>query len=219
MKKIKILIADDHAVLRSGLRMMLNAQNDLEVIGEAADGKETLYLSQKLAPDVILLDLNMPEVDGLRVIPMLKDNASRVKILVLTMHDEESYLKDVLKMGGHGYILKKAADTALLSAIRAVYRDEVYIDPSMTRYLLTEMFPTDKAIKNQVDNPMELSQRETEVLRLIAQGYTNKQIAEELFLSVKTVETYKARIKKKLNLNRRSELVKFAVDKGLVEFD
>jgi len=216
MKKIKILVADDHAVLRSGLKMMLNTQKDMEVIGEAATGEESLHLCQELNPDVLLLDLNMPGTSGIEIIPKLKDNVQNTKILVLTMHDEESYLKDVLKMGGHGYILKKAADTALLSAIRAVYRDEIYIDPFMTKHLINQAFQNKDSAK-PVNNENPLSEREIEVLQLIAQGYTNKQIAEELFISIKTVETYKDRIKKKLNRNRRSELVRYAVDAGLID--
>lgn len=216
MKKIKILIADDHAVLRSGLKMMLNSQKDMEVIGEAAASEEAFLMSQKLNPDVLLLDLNMPGKSGIEIIPKIKRNGSKSKILVLTMHDEESYLKDVLKMGGHGYILKKAADTALLSAIRAVYRDEIYVDPSMTRYLINQAFQEKDQI-NSSNSEIPLSERETEVLRLIAQGYTNRQIAEELYLSIKTVETYKDRIKKKLNRTRRSELVKYAIDQGLID--
>jgi len=216
MKKIKILVADDHAVLRSGLKMMLNTQKDMEVIDEAATGEEALHLCQELNPDVLLLDLNMPGTSGIEIIPKLKDNVQNTKILVLTMHDEESYLKDVLKMGGHGYILKKAADTALLSAIRAVYRDEIYIDPFMTKHLINQAFQNKDSAK-PVNNANPLSEREIEVLQLIAQGYTNKQIAEELFISIKTVETYKDRIKKKLNRNRRSELVRYAVDAGLID--
>ncbi|KJS88231.1 MAG: hypothetical protein JM58_01735 [Peptococcaceae bacterium BICA1-8] len=213
---MKILVADDHAVLRSGLKMMLNTQKDMEVIGEAATGEESLHLCQELNPDVLLLDLNMPGTSGIEIIPKLKDNVQNTKILVLTMHDEESYLKDVLKMGGHGYILKKAADTALLSAIRAVYRDEIYIDPFMTKHLINQAFQNKDSAK-PVNNENPLSEREIEVLQLIAQGYTNKQIAEELFISIKTVETYKDRIKKKLNRNRRSELVRYAVDAGLID--
>lgn len=214
MKKIKILIADDHAVLRSGLMMMLNAQKDMEVVAEASNDFETINLSHKHKPNVLILDLSMPINGGLRVIPEIKRECPASKILVLSMHDDESYLKDVLKLGGNGYILKKAADTDLLSAIRAVFRGETYIDPSMTKHLLFDMF--DAVSESEGNN--QLSQRETEVLKYMAQGYTNQQISEKLFISIKTVETYKVRIKKKLNISRRSELVRYAINIGLIDF-
>ena len=214
MKKVKILIADDHTVSRSGLMMMLNAQMDMEVVAEASNDSETILLSQKHKPNVVLLDLSMPIHGGLRVIPEIKKACPATKILVLTMHDDESYLKDVLKLGGNGYILKKAADTDLLSAIRSVFRGENYIDPSMTKHLIFDMFDT----VQESEGNNHLSQRETGVLKYMAQGYTNQQISDKLFISVKTVETYKVRIKKKLNISRRSELVRYAINLGLVDF-
>ncbi|MFZ5944457.1 MAG: response regulator [Bacillota bacterium] len=215
MNNIKILIADDHAVLRSGLTMMLNAQKDMEVVAEAADDSETILLTKKHNPNVLLLDLNMPEHGGLRVIPEVKRLCPSLKILVLTMHDDGSYVKDVLRVGGNGYILKKAADTDLLSAIRSVFRGETYIDPSMTKHLIFEMF--EMPIQNQ-EGSNQLSSRETEVLKYMAQGYTNQQISDKLFISVKTVETYKVRIKRKLNITRRSDLIRYAINMGLVDF-
>ena len=215
MKKIKILIADDHAVLRCGLKMMLNSQADMEVVGEASHDSETVLLSEKYQPDIILLDLTMPEHGGIRIIPEIKKRCPLVRILVLTMHDDDSYLKDVLKVGGNGYILKKAADTDLLSAIRSVFRGENYIDPSMTKHLISDMFGI---FDENKEGNNQLSQRETEVLKYMAQGYTNKQISETLFVSIKTVETYKVRIKKKLNITRRSELVRYAMNMGLIDF-
>lgn len=215
MKKIKVLIADDHAVLRSGLKMMLNSQADMVVVAEASHDSETILLSEKHQPDIILLDLTMPEHGGIRAIPKIKKRCPLSKILVLTMHDDDSYLKDVLTVGGNGYILKKAADTDLLSAIRSVYRGENYIDPSMTKHLIFDMFGAGDENK---EGNNQLSQRETEVLKYMAHGYTNKQISETIFVSIKTVETYKVRIKKKLNISRRSELIRYAINKGLIDF-
>lgn len=215
MKKIKVLIADDHAVLRSGLKMMLNSQTDMEVVAEASHDSETVLLSERHQPDIILLDLTMPEHGGIKTIPEIKKMCPLSKILVLTMHDDDSYLKDVLKVGGNGYILKKAADTDLLSAIRSVYRGENYIDPSMTKHLISDMFG---AVDENEEGNNLLSQRETEVLRYMAHGYTNKQISDTIFVSIKTVETYKVRIKKKLNISRRSDLIKYAINKGLIDF-
>ena len=214
MKKIKVLIADDHAVLRSGLKMMLNSQSDMEVVAEASQDSETVLLSEKYQPDIILLDITMPEHGGIKIIPEIKRRCPSSRILVLTMHDDDSYLKDVLKVGGNGYILKKAADTDLLSAIRSVCRGENYIDPSMTKHLISDMFGT--VDENKEGN--NLSQREIEVLKYMAQGYTNKQISDSIFVSIKTVETYKVRIKKKLNISRRSDLIRYAINKGLIDF-
>lgn len=215
MKKVKILIADDHAVLRSGLKMMLNSQIDMEVVAEASNDSETVLLCKKHQPDIILLDITMPEHGGIRTIPEIKKRCPSSKILVLTMHDDQSYLKDVLKVGGDGYILKKAADTDLLSAIRSVFRGESYIDPSMTKHLISDMLGFRDETKEESN---QLSKRETEVLKYMALGYTNKQISDTLFLSIKTVETYKMRIKKKLNINRRSDLIRYAINMGLVDF-
>lgn len=212
---MRILIADDHAVLRSGLKMMLNSQEDMEVVGEASSDTETVRLSEQHQPDIILLDITMPEHGGIRIIPEIKKKSPQSRILVLTMHDDDSYLKDVLKAGGNGYIIKKAADTDLLSAIRAVARGESYIDPLMTKHLIFDMFGPGNLEKNESN---QLSQRETEVLKYMALGYTNKQISETLYVSIKTVETYKVRIKKKLDISRRSELIRYAINMGLIDF-
>ncbi len=218
MRKIKILVADDHGVLRSGLRMMLNAQEDMEVIGEAGSGDEVLELCMTLSPDIILLDLSMPGKSSMELVREIKRRKPTVRFLVLTMHDNEHYLRDALKAGCSGYILKKAADTELLSAIRSVYAGGVYIDPNMTTVLINELArpaPMSEGRETQV----ALSNREKEVLRLIALGYTHQQIANELFISVKTVETYTSRLKTKLRMSRRSELVRYALKAGLVKPD
>lgn len=212
---MRILIADDHAVLRSGLKMMLNSQEDMQVVAEASTDSETVMLSEQHQPDIILLDITMPQHGGIRIIPEIKKKSPSSRILVLTMHDDDSYLKDVLKAGGNGYIIKKAADTDLLSAIRAVARGESYIDPSMTKHLIFYMFGPGDMEKDETN---QLSQRETEVLKYMALGYTNKQISETLYVSIKTVETYKVRIKKKLNISRRSELIRYAINIGLIDF-
>lgn len=212
---MRILIADDHAVLRSGLKMMLNSQEDMQVVAEASTDSETVMLSEQHQPDIILLDITMPQHGGIRIIPEIKKKSPSSRILVLTMHDDDSYLKDVLKAGGNGYIIKKAADTDLLSAIRAVARGESYIDPSMTKHLIFDMFGPGDMEKDETN---QLSQRETEVLKYMALGYTNKQISETLYVSIKTVETYKVRIKKKLNISRRSELIRYAINIGLIDF-
>ncbi len=217
MKKIRVLIADDHAVLRAGLSRLLNAESDIEVVGEAGDGEEAVSKTVELVPDVLLLDITMPLLGGIDVTRMIKAKNLPVAILVLTMHEDEGYLRAALKAGVLGYIPKKAADTELTSAIRAVHRGEIYLYPSMAKPLVEEAIYGSVAHNGMsVDNYELLSQREQEVLRLIAQGYTNQEIAGRLFLSIKTVETYKARLMEKLNINSRAELVRYALQRGLL---
>jgi len=216
---IRILLADDHAVLRSGLRLLLASQNDYEVVGEAASGTETLTLAERLQPDLILLDLSMPALGGLEALPALRKLAPSTKILILTMHDDPQYLRQALKHGASGYVLKKAADTELLSAIKAVLRGEVYVHPSMTRVLLEDMLPA-ASHSSQSETAWEsLSEREQEVLKMVALGYTSAEIASQLNLSAKTVETYRARGMEKLGLRTRAALVKFALQEGLITTD
>ncbi len=210
----RVLLADDHAVLRSGLRLLLTSQNEYEVVGEASSGIETLALAEQLQPDLILLDLSMPALGGLDALPTLQKLAPSTRILILTMHDDPQYLRQALKHGASGYVLKKAADSELLSAIKAVLRGEVYVHPSMTRVLLEDMLETPPA-ENQ--NAWEaLSEREQEVLKMVALGHTSAEIADQLSLSAKTVETYRARGMEKLGLRTRAALVKFALQEGLI---
>lgn len=214
MEKIRVLLADDHAVLRAGLKALLNAEPDIEVIAEASDGLEAITKTQELCPDVLILDLSMPNYSGLKCAKELQ-NESKTRILVLTMHDEEQYLKEVLSAGVSGYLSKKVADTELLSAIRSVYRGENYIDQSMTKYLLRQA-TKEQELKKKGLSSKELSHRETDVLKLIALGYTNQEIADELVISIKSVETYKTRLMDKLELRRRSELVRYATEHGIL---
>lgn len=214
MNKIRLLLADDHAVLRAGLRVLLNAQPDMEVVGEAGDGHEAVYKARELKPDIILLDITMPGKGGLEVIAEIIEENPGIKVLVLTMHDDESYLKKVLKSGASGYVLKKVADTELLSAIRSIARGEMFLDSSMARVLVSELFS--KTSVTAENESVPLTEREKEVLRLIALGYTNQEIATHLVLSIKTVETHKARIMDKLGLRKRSELVRYALKKGII---
>lgn len=217
MGKIRILIADDHAVLRAGLRMLINAQPDMEVVGEAGEGREAIKKVRLLRPDVVLLDLSMPGLGGLPALPILKARVPEAKVLILTMYDDESYLRQVLESGGSGYVVKKAADVELLTAVRAISRGELYVHSSMTRVLVEKVANKGGVRETGLVHLLEkLSEREQQVLRLLAHGYTNQQIADELFLSVKTIETYRARLMEKLKLRSRAELVKYALKKGLL---
>ncbi len=213
----RILIADDHAVLRAGLKMLLDAEPDLEVIGEANDGREVLDQVALLRPDVILLDLAMPGLDGLAALPQLKEILPQAHILVLTMHEDQAYLRQALQAGASGYVLKKAADTELLLAIRAIIRGEIYVHSAMTKSLLGDVLPPSPAETNADSQRWRtLSAREQQVIRGIVLGYTSEEIAEQYHLSVKTVYTYRSRAMDKLALENRAQLVDLALRLGIL---
>lgn len=207
-----ILLVDDHAVLRAGLRLLLDGQPDLRVIGEAEDVRTAVAQATTLQPDLILLDLSLTGSSGLAAIPALRAVAPHSRILVLTMHDDEGYVRQALAAGANGYVLKRAADAELIAAIRAVLRGELYIHPALTRQLLEDLLPQTPAL-----NPWEsLSEREREVLLLVARGYTAAEIAEQLSLSPKTVENYRTRGMEKLGLRSRAALVQYALNHNLL---
>ncbi|MBK8029109.1 MAG: response regulator transcription factor [Chloroflexi bacterium] len=212
-----ILLADDHAILRSGLRLLVESQPDFKVVGEAGTGKEAIAKARELQPNLILLDLNMPELDGLDALPAIRKEAPDSRILILTMHDDVSYLQEALRTGASGYILKKAVDSDLITALRTVLRGETYVHSAMTQKLLQKIDQQAAKPAPEADPWATLSDRERDVLRLVALGYTNAEIASELFLSVKTVETYRTRGMEKLNFQTRAQLVKAALEKGLLE--
>ncbi|MFC6040051.1 response regulator [Paenisporosarcina macmurdoensis] len=215
---MKIVIADDHAIVRSGFSMILNYQSDMEVVALAADGIEAYRMVAKHQPDILILDLSMPPGEsGLIATGKIKEDFPQTKILILTMHDDEEYLFYVLKNGASGYMLKNAPDEELLLAIRTIYTGGTYIHPKMATSLVREFVNKDQKVK-QADPFELLSKREIEVLPLIAKGYGNKEIAQKLFISVKTVEAHKAKIMSKLNLKSRPELVEYAMKKKLLNF-
>lgn len=213
MKKIRILLADDHAVLRAGLRLLIDAQPDMLCVGEAGDGREALERTEALHPDLVLLDLSMPHLGGLSALAEMRRRAPGTQVLVLTMHADEEYCRQCLKQGASGYVLKQAADQELLQAVRAVMRGEVYIHPAMTKTLLADLVDR-TAVAGATDPANTLSEREAEVIKEVARGYTNQEIADRLSLSVKTVETYRARAMEKLGLTGRAALVRYAIEKG-----
>ncbi|WP_247747368.1 response regulator transcription factor [Alkalihalobacillus sp. BA299] len=216
---IKLLIVDDHLVVRSGLTMLLNGKNNIEVVGEAADGDEAIRQAQKLQPDVILMDLSMPHgKGGLEATSEIKQKAPEISILVLTMHDDDEYLFNAIHAGASGYILKSSPHEELLEAIQSVATGNAYLNPTATKRLMSEYMGNLKDGGNSKSFET-LSQREKEVLEWIAKGYSNKEIAENLIISVKTVETHKSNIMEKLQFKTRPELVKYALKKGLLNFD
>lgn len=211
---IDVVIADDHAVVRAGLRALITAEPSLKLAGEAAGGLEAIDLVSKLQPDILILDLSMPDQDGIAVTRQIKQSGSTTRILILTVHEDEALLREAIKAGASGYILKRAAETEMISAINILMRGDLYIDPSLMRVLLDTTSQTSPTEKTHAE---QLTARETEVLKLIVQGFTNRQIAEELSLSVRTVEGHRANLSEKLGLKSRVELVRYAKAHGLIE--
>ncbi|OFW62376.1 MAG: DNA-binding response regulator [Actinobacteria bacterium RBG_13_63_9] len=212
---MRVVLADDHAVLRSGLRALLSLEPDMEVVGEAANGREAIELAQSLTPDVIVMDISMPEVDGLAAVRGIHEMQLPCHIVILTVHAEEDYLFQTLQMGASGYVLKSSADRELMDAIRAAHRGEVFLYPSAVKKVLGEYLKGARGepVKREYE---ALTSREKEVLKLTAEGFTNQEIAEKLVISPKTVDTYRQRIMEKLNLHHRSELVRYALKTGLL---
>jgi two-component system, NarL family, response regulator NreC len=213
---IKILLVDDHAVVRMGLTMLLNSNPEMQVIGEASEGNEGIKKAMKLKPDVVVMDLSMPHgKDGLSATSELKKLMPDVNILILTMHDDEEYLFRAIQSGASGCILKSAPHDELMSAIESVSLGNAYLHPAATKRLMEEYLG---GIKDSHDTYHLLSDREKEVLTLVAKGYANKEIAEQLVISVKTVETHKGNLMEKLQMKTRPELVEYAVKKGLLGY-
>jgi two-component system response regulator NreC len=210
------MIADDHAILRAGLKMLVNAQADMEVVSEAPDGEKAVQAARETKPDVALLDLTMPGVGGMRALQEMVRDCSGTRVLVLTMHDDSAYLRSVLAAGASGYVLKRTVDAELLAAIRAVHRGGIFVDPGLANILVQDVLAK-RGTKARSRSPVNiLSGREQQVLKLMAQGYSSPQIAQRILVSVKTVETYRARVADKLGLRTRSEVVQYAVRMGLL---
>lgn len=215
ISKIKIIIADDHSVLRAGLKLLLNNEADFIVTDEASNGEEVLTLLQKTPTDVLIIDLSMPKMGGLECIKEIKSRGYSTKILVLTMYDDEQYLKEAMRAGALGYVEKHALDTELFIAVRTVAKGHRYLNPQNSQLLLNSLL-TDTPKENSNDPYTLLSSREREVLKLIVRGYSMSQIGELLCLSVKTVDTYKTRMMEKLNFTKKSHLVEYALQYDLL---
>jgi DNA-binding NarL/FixJ family response regulator len=209
---IRVLIVDDHAVVRAGLRLLLEAEDDIEPVGEAGSGREAVFQSRALEPDVILLDVVMPDQGGLEVLPTLLHERPGTKVLVLSMQDDPPYVRQAFSLGASGYVLKEAADNEVVSAIREVARGGRYVHPELGARLIAAEA---EASRRAEEDP--LSEREREVLRLLALGHTNQEIAKQLYISVRTAETHRAHIMQKLRLQTRAELVQYALSQGLLD--
>ena len=213
---ISIVLVDDHAVLRAGLRALLEPESDLEVIGEAATGEEAIEMIERLKPDVVVMDLSMPGIGGLEATRRIAGMDQGTRVLVLTMHGEEEHLLPVLEAGGSGYVSKRSADEELIEAIRTVARGDVFLYPNAAKLLLQGF--RGKSVRGDEDDPLaKLTERELEVLGFTAEGYSSAEIGKKLFISPKTVDTYRSRIMEKLGLHHRSELVRFALQQGLLK--
>jgi DNA-binding NarL/FixJ family response regulator len=215
MTTLRILIADDHAVLRDGLKALVNAQPDMEVVGEADNGRVACEKAKLLQPDVVLMDVSMPEVNGEQATRQLKRELPGLKILALTAHEDQGYLRHLLEAGASGFLLKRAASAELIQAIHVIAANGSYIDPTLAGKVMRSML-NQRTVKLNGHHE-EPSDREAEVLRLIAWGYSNKEIAARLKISVKTVETYKVRLSEKLQLASRTEMVRYAVRRGWLQ--
>ncbi len=216
--RIRVLIADDHDIVRAGIRLLLEGQADIEVIGEARDGAESVTLAGSLLPDVVLMDISMPEISGIDATKSIKQAHPDVEVVGLTMHADDRYFFQLLKAGASGYVVKGGAPHELLEAVRAAARGEAYIHPSLAPKLIKDYVA--RADAGDRDAAMGgLTPREQEVLQLIVDGLTSREIAERLVISANTVERHRANIMDKLNLHNRAELVRYAIARGLVEID
>jgi len=214
MAKIRLLLVDDHVIVRAGLRMLFQTEDDIEIVGEVGSGEEALNAVQQLQPDVVLMDVAMPGIGGIEATRRIKQARPEAAVLALTMHEDEQYFFEMLGAGASGYIPKRAAPDDLVSAIRVVSQGNVFLYPTVARMLVKDYLQ--RAAAGATLGKSQLTAREQEVLTYIAEGYTNREIAEALSISVKTVDRHRENIMQKINLHSRVELVKYAIEKGLI---
>jgi two-component system response regulator NreC len=211
MKRIRILLADDHAVVRQGFKMILGAQPDMEIVGEAGNGREAVELTERLKPDIVVMDVAMPELNGIEATRRVAASVPHTRVIALSMHKDSVYVREVLRAGARGYLLKDSGSADLVAAVRAVAQGEGYLSPAISNAVLDDY-------RKHVSNPIDLlTSREREVLQMLAEGKTNKEIAGVLNLSVYTVDAHRGRIMEKLNLHSINELTRFAVRNGLID--
>jgi two-component system response regulator NreC len=219
MNKISVLLADDHAILRSGLIRLLGDVDEIDVIGEADNGREAVQKVQELNPDIVLMDIGMPVMNGMDATKEIKKRNQQVKVLILTVHDNVEYLYQAFQAGAAGYVLKNTVDTDLVNAIYAVARGDYVLHPAVTKMVMDNYMEKLSPEQDSNSHHNALTDRECEVLKLVAEGYTNREIAESLYISVKTVDTHKSNIMGKLSLHKRAELVQYAIHKGMLQVD
>lgn len=216
MAKIRVLLVDDHAIVREGVKMILAKEPDFEVVGEAQDGRQALELVERMNPNVVVMDISMPGMGGIEATQQVKERHAGVNVIALTMHEDESYVFKLLRAGASGYVLKRAAAQDLVQAVRAAAKGEAFLYPSVARKVVEDYL---KRVETGEERERYdgLTEREKEILTHIAQGLSNQQIAQKLYISIKTVQTHRAHILEKLGLHDRTELVRYAIRKGLIE--
>jgi len=214
---IRVLLADDHTIVRQGLKALLDAELDIEIVGEAADGWETIQQAEELKPDVVLMDITMPRLNGLEATRRLRRLLPEVRVLVLTVHTNEEYVREILRAGAAGYILKEAAVDELVNAVRAVARGDSFLSPAVSKIVVQDLAHGREWNGETLFDT--LTPREREVLQLIGEGHTNQEIADILAISVKTVETHRAQLRRKLNIHDRAGLIHYAIRKGLAHVE
>jgi two-component system response regulator NreC len=215
---MKVLLADDHPIMRAGIRLLLQDEPDVEIVGEVGSGREAVQVARQLRPDVVIMDITMPDMDGFEATRQITRSCPGVAVLALTMHDSEEYFFEILSAGAAGYVPKKAAPTDLLTALRAVAAGGMFIYPTVAKALVSDYLRRVE-MGGEGESFGGLTERERQVLRMIAEGKTNKEIAEELTISVKTVEHHRTNIMEKLGLHSRAALIKYAIRKGLITLD
>jgi len=220
MNPIRVLLVDDHTLFREGIRRLVNEQPDMEIIGEAANGRQAIDRAVELQPDVILMDIAMPDMTGLDAAEIIKKQRPQARVLLLTVHDDREYLFRALEVGASGYVLKEAEAQALVMAIQAVHRGEIYLYPSVTRWLVQDYLQRGRSGHPEEQQRLdELTERQQTVLQLLAEGHTNQEIANKLVLSPYTIQTHIQNIMQKLNLHSRADLIKYAIRHGLTDLD
>lgn len=218
MSKIRVLLADDHTIVRQGLRALLDSQEDIEVVGEAEDGRQAFEKTKELIPDVVVIDITMPNLNGIEATRQIKKLNPEIKVLVLTVHDNEEYIHQILQAGASGYLLKESAVTDLVSAINAVKKGGIFLSPAISKVVVKDYIRHAEEGTGDFDSLNILTNREREVLQLIAEGHTNREVAHLLKLSVKTVDVHRSHIMEKLNIHDVTGLVKYSIRKGLIKF-
>jgi DNA-binding NarL/FixJ family response regulator len=209
-KKIRVLLADDHSILRKGVRMLINSQADMEVVGEAKTGREAIEEARKLKPDIVVMDISIPEINGIEATRQICNELAHTNVVALSMHKDSVYVREILRAGARGYLLKESEDDDLVKAIRSVHRGEAFLSPAISGAVLTDY-------RKHVSNPVDLlTSREREILTMVAEGKTNKEIANTLSLSVYTVESHRGSVMEKLNLHNAGDIVRFAIRNGLI---